>query len=170
MSKEIEEAIRDTIQKLDAFYEQIQKERIEKGGPKPNKRFKPNDGQGYWTMHEDFDIFNATWTNHPVDRHRYIIGVVFRTRQEVLDWAENKQTESDLIDLIAEINGDRVIDWSNRSQKKHFLYYNNSISEICCGHNDVCKSRPNSIHCYRDVKEDVIERIGEKRLTKYLKY
>ena len=68
-----------------------------------------------------------------------------------------------------ELNKVEKIDWNNDNQEKISLEYNFLINSIECSYDYLFKHQ-GVIYCLdRDFRDVAIERIGEERLTKYLK-
>ena len=58
------------------------------GGTKP-KRWKPEKGNGYWTIASDGGISKYTWGySAQADEDRYALGNVYKTEEQAQAWVE----------------------------------------------------------------------------------
>ena len=87
-------AINDTERDLMVMGECInelidnQNEIIERLGEKPEKRWKPKKGEGYWHIFSNGEIEEIGWWGDSVDELRYEFGDCFRTEKEAEEMSE----------------------------------------------------------------------------------
>lgn len=103
------------------------------------------------------------------DNFRYSIGNYFETEEQVENYKEKLKIEQKLKDIARELNNDEEIDWSEGRQSKYGLYFDYSSNGIFQLISIVSKHQ-GTIYCLdKNFKDVAINRIGEERLTKYLK-
>lgn len=123
----------------------------------------------YYYLNDCGETEIETDEDYPVDNFRYSIGNYFETEEQAENYKEKLLIEQELKDIAMELNKGEKIDWDNDSQDKYYLgfdYYKDEIDYYVSN-----KSKKQGvIYCLdKDFKNIAIERIGEERLTKYLK-
>ncbi len=123
----------------------------------------------YYYLNDCGETEIETDEDDPVDNFRYSIGNYFETKKQAENYKERLLIEQELKDIARELNKGEKIDWNDECQEKYCLYYNFSSNKIFCNF-ELSNKVQGVIYCL-DIKfEDVaIERIGEERLTEYLK-
>lgn len=81
--------------------------------------FKPKDGQGYWAVSVDGNIYCGVWDNHPMDHKIYAMGNCHRSHLA----AEDAVRVLKLIQRARETQSGFVPDWEDPTQQKCFLYF-----------------------------------------------
>lgn len=126
-------------------------------------------GDRYLSLDYFGDFTSYIDLNDKIDNFNYNIGNYFKTKKQVGNYKEKLLIEQKLKDIAMELNKGEKIDWDNDSQYKYYLYYNFSNNEISYRAYMLIKLQ-GIIYCLdENFKDVVIERIGEERLTRYLK-
>ncbi len=81
--------------------------------------FKPKDGQGYWAVSWDGNIYCGVWDNHPMDHKIYAMGNCHRSHLA----AEDAVRVLKLIQRARETQSGFVPDWKSVKQNKNFVYF-----------------------------------------------
>lgn len=135
---------------------------------KGNNNYKRLRYNNYWFV-DNIGINCYADKNDRVDNFCYSIGNYFETEEQAKNYKEKLLIEQELKDIAMELNKGEKIDWENDNQYKYYLYYNFSNNEISYRAYMVIKLQ-GIIYCLdENFKDVVIERIGEERLTRYLK-
>lgn len=123
----------------------------------------------YYYLNDCGETEIETDEDYPVDNFRYSIGNYFETKEQAENYKQKLLIEQELRDVARELNKGEEIDWNNQDQKKYCLEYDflsNSIGYI----KYIMLKMQGTIYCLdKDFKDVAIEKIGEKRLAKYLK-
>ncbi len=86
----------------------------------------PRNGDRYWTLDDSADIFEATWASDSIDRSRFAIGNVFRTKTDAERGNEHRKVLTELRRLARESWGKAKIDWENSAQDKWSLRFDHN--------------------------------------------
>lgn len=106
-----------------------------------------------------------------VDNSCYSIGNYFETKEQAENYKEKLIIEQELRDIARELNKGEEIDWNNKEQDKYFLYFDYLCNKNKIDYTQNCYSKiQGAIYCLDENFKDIaVERIGEERLTQYLK-
>ena len=132
-------------------------------------KYKRKRNSRYYYLNSCGAIYSVFDNEIASDNFRYSTGNFFETSEEVKIYQKKLIIEQELKDIAMELNKGEEIDWNNKEQDKYYLYYNFLNNEISYRSYTITKLQ-GAIYCLDENFKDVaIERIGEKRLTKYLK-
>lgn len=138
---------------------------------KENNNYKRKILEEYFYLDECGDVVLEDDYDNSLNNHHYSIGNYFKTEEQAENYKEKLLIEQELRDIAMELNKGEKIDWNNKEQNKYILYF-----DYLCGKNKIdytqnCYSKiQGAIYCSdKNFKDVAIERIGEERLTEYLK-
>lgn len=136
---------------------------------KGNNKYKRQRYNDYWFLDNDGNSISFVDKNDEVDNFCYSIGNYFEIKEQAENYKEKLLIEQELKDIAMELNKGEEIDWNNKEQAKYLLCFDYFYNKIDYDYEVNSKSQ-GVIHCLDSSFKDVaIERIGEERLTKYLK-
>ena len=122
----------------------------------------------YYYLNDCGETEIETDEDYPIDNFRYSIGNYFESEEQTKNYKEKLLIEQELKDIAMELNKGEEIDWED-TQEKYYLSYDLDHYDLL----DLCTysvKDQGTIYCLDpDFKNVAIERIGEERLTKYLK-
>ena len=160
----LEQKIKEIEKQLEELKEQLTEE--DKKDKYKRKRYR---GDSYCSLDEFGYITSCIDLNSKIDNFSYSIGNYFETEEQAKNYKEKLLIEQELKDIAMELNKGKEIDWEDSNQYKYYLYYNFSNNEISYRSYMIIKLQ-GIIYCLDiNFKDVAIERIGEERLTKYLK-
>ena len=123
----------------------------------------------YYYLNDCGETEIETDEDYLVDNFRYSIGNYFGTEKQAENYKERLLIEQELRDIARELNKGEEIDWNDNDQKKYYLYYC-YIEEGISRTFDFLGKGQGIIYCLdENFMTIAIKRIGEERLTKYLK-
>lgn len=144
---------------------------IEKANKPKSKIWKPEDNEKYYygysdgsVSHDIFHHYNVTGAY--VHENRYAIGNCFKTREEAKFAIERLKVIADLKRFALEHN-EGEIDWSNRCQNKHFLYFNHDKNRTCISACTYSQYAQCIYYTSIEIARAAIQEIGEERIKKY---
>ena len=101
--------------------------------------------------------------------YRYSVGNYFETSKNAENYKEKLLIEKKLKDIAMKLNKGEKIDWNNSNQIKYCLNFSKYYNTIGQTHDHLNKIQ-GVIYCLNvDFRAIAKDRIGEERLTKYLK-
>lgn len=131
-------------------------EEIEKLKQAKTGRWKPNNGEKYWCIDQDGDIYEIAWTDSYYDNTRYSVGNVFRT--------EEAEFEVERLKVIAELK-EYASEFVKDSKNWGFYwsYYSKKIKYIWSD------KQKHPVLCFRteEIAQQAVEAVGEDRVKKY---
>ena len=160
----LEERIKEIEKQLQELKEQLTEENNK------YKRKRLDYGDYYWFLNNlgeavmAFDDYNEY-----EDNFKYLIGNYFETEKEAKNYKEKLLIEQELRDIAMELNKGEEINWQDINQPKYCLYYRlkGELIDYSAIYNNKIQG---TIYCLdENFKDVVIKRIGEERLTRYLK-
>ena len=161
----LEEKIKEIEKQLEELKVQLTEE--DKEDKYKRKRFDYD--KYYWFVDTFGEVCDTPECYASEDNFLFETGNYFETEEHAENYKEKLLIEQELKDIAMELNKGEKIDWENDNQYKYYLYYNFSNNEISYRAYMVIKLQ-GIIYCLdENFKDVVIERIGEERLTRYLK-
>lgn len=139
---------------------------IEKANKPKNKVWKPEENEAYYYSYSDGHIEKATCDNGNMDKNRYAIGNCFKTKEEAEFALERQKVITELKRFAMEHN-EKEIDWSNRCQNKHFLYFNHDKNRTCISACTYSQYAQCIYYTSIEIARAAIQEIGEERIKKY---
>lgn len=139
---------------------------IEKANKANSKVWKPEENETYYYLYSYGKIEEDTWDNADEDRIRYAIGNCFKTRGEAEFATEKLKVIAELKRFSLEHN-EGEIDWSNRCQNKHFLYFNHDKNRTCISACTYSQYAQCIYYTSIEIARAAIQEIGEERIKKY---
>lgn len=133
-------------------------------------RWKPEDGDTYYYIRSNGDIFDCEWDNDSLDKGCFTINNVFKTIAEAKFEVEKRKVFVKLQDY-ADLYNEREIDWRDLESdiKKYYLTYDYNGEEIVIDETYSCYNGGNSVYFTSiETAKKAIETIGEDRIKKYL--
>lgn len=139
---------------------------IKKANKANSKVWKPEENETYYYLYSYGKIEEDTWDNADEDRIRYAIGNCFKTRGEAEFATEKLKVIAELKRFSLEHN-EGEIDWSNRCQNKHFLYFNHDKNRTCISACTYSQYAQCIYYTSIEIARAAIQEIGEERIKKY---
>ena len=139
---------------------------IEKASKPKNKVWKPEENETYYYSYSYGNIDEDTWDSANEDRNRYALGNCFKTKEEAEFALERQKVITELKRFALEHN-DKEIDWSNRCQNKHFLYFNHDKNRTCISACTYFQYAQCIYYTSIEIARAAIQEIGEERIKKY---
>ena len=154
--------IKEKIEQMEKELEEL-KEKLNQENVTKRERYEE-----YWFL--DCGDFESDYDEYSeIDDYRYSVGNYFKTKEQVENYKEKLLIEQELRDIARELNKGEEIDWNDNDQKKYYLYYC-YIEEGISRTFDFLGKGQGIIYCLdENFMTIAIKRIGEERLTKYLK-
>ena len=142
---------------------------LENKGNNKYKRKRLKRGEIFWYLDEFGEVGETYESYSKEDDFNYNVGNYFKTKEQAENYIEKLLIEQELKDIALELNKGEETDWENSNQDKYYLGFDYYKDEIDYYVNNRSKKQ-GAIYCLdKDFKDVAIERIGEERLTKYLK-
>lgn len=142
---------------------------LENKGNNKYKRKRLKRGEIFWYLDEFGEVGETYESYSKEDDFNYNVGNYFKTKEQAENYIEKLLIEQELKDIALELNKGEETDWENSNQDKYYLGFDYYKDEIDYYVNNRSKKQ-GAIYClYKNFKNVAIERIGEERLTKYLK-
>jgi len=139
--------------KIKELSEEIEKLKAEK----ENEPWKPKGGEWYWYIDVDVDPCTARWSGYSHHENRYIIGNVFRTKEEAEFRVEQLKVEAELRWFSRPFKND--------SENYTLRYWQDEdILEIICFELSQCG---NLYFPSGEIAQKAIDTVGEERIKKY---
>lgn len=133
------------------------------------KRERLEREENFWYLDEFGEVEETYESYSKEDNFLFKIGNYFETEEQAKKYKEKLLIEQELRDIAMELNKGEKIDWSESRQSKYGLYFDyssNGIFQLI----SVVSKHQGTIYCLdSDFKEIAKDRIGEERLTEYLK-
>lgn len=165
------EELKQELKKLENKINELESKEKEEVTKEVTNKYKRERYRGdrYWNLDEFGYSTSYVDLNDKIDNFSYSIGNYFETEKQAENYRERLLIEQQLKDIAMELNKGKEINWRDINQPKYCLYYRfNSelIDYSAIYHNKI----QGTIYCLDENFKDVaIKRIGEERLTKYLK-
>ena len=161
------EELKQELKKIENKINELENKVIEEINKYKRKRCE--NGERYWFLNSLGEAELASDYNGDEDDFSYNIGNYFETEEQAKNYKEKLLIEQELRDIARELNKGEEIDWEEKEEYKYYLYYNFVNNEINYRSYTIIKLQ-GIIYCLNENFKDVaIKRIGEERLTKYLK-
>jgi len=133
------------------------------------KRERKKKDEQYYCLDNSGEIWYISDLNANEDIFGYSIGNYFETEKQAENYRERLLIEQELKDIAMELNKGEKIDWNNKEQEKYYLLYNFDTNNIMFDYY-ISHKIQGAIYCLdTNFMFAAAERIGEERLTKYLK-
>lgn len=133
---------------------------VEKGNKVKSKVWKPENGERYWTMDNEY----WDWRNDKFDNFQYSIGNCFKIADNAKFSLEKRKVEVEL-KRFAEEHNEKEVDWNF---VRYYIHYNCRENEIFIFNNYVNWDKSSEIYfTSKEIAKQAIEAIGEERIKKY---
>lgn len=144
---------------------------IEKANKPKSKIWKPEDNEKYYFGYSDgsvsHDIFHhCNVTGTYVHENRYALGNCFKTREKAEFALERQKVIMELKRFALEHN-EKDIDWNDRCQNKHSLYFNHDKNRTCISACTYFQYAQCIYYTSIEIARAAIQEIGEERIKKY---
>ena len=166
------EQLKENVKRMEAQQIQLGVEiaEMKKELSKPSgRREHVKESSNFYIIDEKGSITALSQCNDRYSNFCYASHNYYKTKVEAEEALELQTIENELCALIEEINDGWVADYSDLNDDKYVLSYNGNSRSIYEYNFDCCKYFKTKFICKRMFKQDAINKIGEKRLTKYLK-
>lgn len=136
---------------------------------KGNNNYKRPRYKDYYCLIDTGGIAYVKDQNDKIDDFRFKIGNYFKIEESIEKYKEKLLIEQELKDIAMELNKGEEIDWNNKEQEKYYLLYNFDTNNIMFDYY-ISHKIQGAIYCLdTNFMFAAAERIGEERLTEYLK-
>ena len=154
----VEEKEMDKIEELENKINELASEIEKLKAEKENEPWKPKDGEWYWYIDDGVDPCTARWSSgYSHHENRYVIGNVFKTKEEAEFRAEQLKVEAELRRFARPFKSDS----ENYTLGYRHLYDKIEITffeTIQCG---------NLYFPSKEIAKKAIGTVGEDRIKKY---
>ena len=138
---------------------------IEKSSKKTSKMWKPELGDQFYIILSNGDVFKQAWDGGPNDEHFYLIGNIFRTKEEAKEEVERIKLLTQWKHLSVEAGEDEN-PWD--SDKRHwYVYYDYGLKILDMSFNDTFNSGKVYLPSVKSLK-NAIETVGEENVKRYV--
>ena len=119
----------------------------------------PQDGDRYWYIDSDGEVFSSEWESFPSEEHMLEVGNIFKTEDEAYFAVEKLKVDAELRKLSDS--------WDLENTQYSFSF-NWEFGEFNVEYPDY-NQYPNSYYFYSiDDLQQTIETVGEERIKKYI--
>jgi MoaA/NifB/PqqE/SkfB family radical SAM enzyme len=134
------------------------------------KKWQPKKDEVYYFIDGGGDIKKCEYSESYYDeKWRVSQGNCFQTKEQAKQHLENLKTKAELRALADELNGDRVINWNDHRQDKHYIMLNEKTGTIDYNVYSILRV-PSVIYCLdENFDKKAVQRIGEQRLINMIK-
>ena len=129
-------------------------------------RWKPENGDIYYSLGSDGFIYSHRWCNDMMDAYRYTVNNIGKTKGELEEKKKKEIFQQQYKDYALEHN-DKV-DWENWRQQKNKCYYDHQDKEIKIDKNQSCMYQGAVYFTNAQDIWDFIKLIGEDNFKKYI--
>ena len=134
---------------------------------RPKKIWKPEYGDWYWFISTDGRIHNCEWVNDRVDQGRYSMGNCFRTKEEATFTREKQKIKIELQRFADEHNDLDKEKWDG--ENVHYYIGHDAIKDdLTTPPAAILRGIYGIYFTSKEIAEDAANKIGEKRIKKYL--
>lgn len=131
------------------------------------KVWKPNIGEHYWYLCGNGHISTVTWCGSKIDVGRYKLGNCFRTEEEAKFAIEKQKVKTELQRFADEHNDSDQEEWDGANF--HYYIGYDVIDDDLMPVPAVMLRRINEVYfSSKEIAEDAANKIGVKRIIKYL--
>ena len=138
---------------------------IEKSSKKTSKMWKPELGDQFYIILSNGDVFKQAWDGGPNDEHFYLIGNIFRTKEEAKEEVERIKLLTQWKQLSIE-SGEDENPWGKNS-RHYFAYYSYNSSSISFDFAECCRSNRIYFPSMESLKK-AIQIVGYENVKKYI--
>jgi hypothetical protein len=163
------EELKQELKKLENKINELENKKTEEDNKYKRKRIKKNEYYYYLSHTGGGKAYRYTEMYDDTDNFLYNIGNYFKNEEQAENYKERLLIEQELKDIAMELNKGEEIDWNDNNKIKYYLQYYFGDNKILNDSKYSSKAQ-GVIYCLdKKFKDTAIERIGEERLTKYLK-
>lgn len=153
------------LEELEKKYKELGEE-IERLKSQSGERCRADYTGEYWYISNNGDIIVDDDNDWACDEFKFNIGNYFKTEKEAEKVLNKTLIYNKLKDLALKLNNGTPVDWSNGSQQKFYIYYDNAANRLDYGFHSTYKDI-GAIYCLDpEFLEVAIDEIGEEDLTK----
>lgn len=161
------EELKQELKNLENKINELENKGIEEINKYKRKRFDYDEY--YWYVNIYGAVSETVDGYVEEDYFNYNIGNYFETKEQAENYKEKLLIEQELKDIAMELNKGEEIDWNNKEQEKYYLLYNFDTNNIMFDYY-ISHKIQGAIYCLdTNFMFAAAERIGEERLTRYLK-
>jgi hypothetical protein len=140
---------------------------------RPVKRWRADKYEKYYNI-DEVVIIKRTEYLMDIDNFRYKTGNYYKTKEQAEQALDLINIECELVELIAEINGDWVPDFDSNCKLIAYIAWCHKKRKIVSMRvstfgDSLLQEHPNNLYCKRDFLKDAIDKIGKERLTRWSK-
>ena len=159
----------EKIKEIEKQLEELKVQLTEEDKEDKCKRKRFDYDKYYWFVDTFGEVCDTPECYASEDNFLFEIGNYFETEEQAENYKQKLLVEQELKDIAMELNKGEEINWNDYNQEKEHLVYDFSINEIIFDYDYVYKKQ-GVVYCLdKDFRDIAIERIGEERLTRYLK-
>lgn len=129
---------------------------------KDNKRWRAEERSYYWLVGDCGEICQIQEDTHKFDDWMYLTRNYFKTKEEANEKSAQIKKKYEILDRIAELNGNWTPDWGNSNKNEYGLCYNyisktfEVLSTFCI------QEMPDEYHFKSDqIGEQLIKEFGD---------
>lgn len=147
----------DTLEMLRKKYEELGEEIERLKTEKENKVWKPKYGDSFWVVSHTGGVVKARWINGNLEDDMYVIGNVFKTKEEAEFRVEQLKVEAEL----RRFSRPFVV-----NERNFMLKYNYDTNKILIDF-VVCTLSTNIHFASAEIAQKAIDTVGAERIKKY---
>lgn len=139
--------------------EELEKELLELKELVKEEQDFPKDGDIYWLIDDEGNVFNTFYDNHYIDRYHQLIGNVFKTKEQAEFAVEKLKVEAELRKYSRPFE---------RGRFNHYIFIDTDGNHLKV--NSLIYGQPQGT-IYFESEEKVqqaIKSVGEERIKKYI--
>ena len=141
--------------------------RLVKKAKKPKKIWKPECGEWYWFVGSDGQINNCEWVDDHIDWGTYSMGNCFRTKEEAEFAGEKQKVKTELQRFADKHNDSDQEEW-DEANLHYYIEYDVSKDDFTSIPAVLVRRTSEVYFSSKEIAEDAVNKIGEKRIKKYL--
>lgn len=129
--------------------------------------WKPGYGEWYWFIGTDGQINNCEWVNDRIDQGRYSMGDCFRTKKEATFAREKQKIKIELQRFADKHNDPTKKEWDGE-YVHYYIGYDVSKDDLTSIPVAMVRRTNEVYFSSKEIAEDAANKIGVKRIMKYL--
>lgn len=83
--------------------------------------WRPEEGERYWYVGSNGEVFHSIWLNDQIDFVRYDFSSIHKTIEQAKQALKKQLAKMRILRRIAELNDGWVPDWGDRDQRKYLI-------------------------------------------------
>lgn len=140
---------------------------VEKANKPKSKAWKPKNGELYYSCSWNGNVYSYCWSNDFFDEKNYLIGNVFKTKEEAENAVERLKIRAEL-QRFADEHNDKPIDWKDTNQKKWRICFDYNEGTLKYNFFYWIKDCFQIYFSSEEIAKAAVQSVGEERIKKYL--